>query len=55
MAMILDEARETTGRATLYKRDRSNAYGIVKSSGVACLVRRKGVRSQAARWYHRYL
>ena len=55
MAMILDEARETTGRATLYKRDRSNAYGTVDLSGVAYLLRRQGVQPQAARWYRRYL
>ena len=55
MAMILDEARETTGRATLYKRDRSNAYGTVDLSRVAHLLRREGVQPQAARWYQRYL
>ena len=55
MAMILDEARETTGRATLYKRDRSNAYGTVDLSGVACLLRCEGVQPQAARWYQGYL
>ena len=38
MAMILDEARETTGWATLYKRDRSNAYGLVDRSRVAYLL-----------------
>ena len=33
MVMILDEARETTGRATLYKRNRSNACGTVDLPG----------------------
>ena len=43
MAMIPDEARETTNRATLYKRNRSNACGTVDLSGVAYLLRREGV------------
>ena len=47
MAMILDETRETTGCATLYKRDRSNAYGKVDLSGVAYLLRREGVQPEA--------
>ena len=32
MALILHEARETTGRAILYQRDRSDAYGTVDLS-----------------------
>ena len=55
MVIILDEARETTGRATWYKWDGSNAYGTVDLSGVAYLLRREGVQPQAARWYQRYL
>ena len=53
--MIMDEARETTGRVTLYKRDRSNAYGTADLSGVAYLLRREGVQPQAASRYERYL
>ena len=55
MAMILDKARETTGQATLYKRDTSNAYGTVDPSGVAYLGRREGVQLPAAKWYQTYL
>ena len=53
--MILDEARETTDRGTLYKRTRSIAYGKVDLSEVAYLLRRERVQPQAAKWYQRYL
>ena len=55
IAMILDEAPETSERATLCKRDRSSAYGTVDLSGVAFLLQREGVQPQAARWYQQYL
>ena len=55
MAMILDEARETTSRATLYKRERSNAYGTMDLLGVVYLLRREGVQPKAARLCPRYL
>ena len=44
MAMISDEARDTTCRATMYKRDSSNAYGRVDLSGVAYHLGRAGVQ-----------
>ena len=54
MAMIVDEARESSSRATSYKRDRSNAYGTLDLSGLAYLLIREGVQPQVARWYQRY-
>ena len=55
MVMVVDEAQRTTSRVRLYKRDKSNAYGIVDVSWVAYLLRREGVQPHPARWYQRYL
>ena len=53
--MLLDHVREQRGDVVLYKRDRSNAYGIVDLSGIAFLLQTAGVDPPKARWCQRYV
>ena len=55
LTMLLDHMREQGSNVVLYKRDRSNVYGMMDLADVAHLLQEAGVDPPKARWYQRYV